>query len=233
MVGTARTYHRDMSSTEAVAPHDPRTPLLLDVFGVRAVLLPPSALLGSELVGAPPLSNDPIAYERPDGIVLEHPSALPPAFVAYRWRPSGGQKESLLAMALRTSRQARDEPVIETSDAVPSGPPRPATPARIVSRSDTSVTVDVRAQARGQLVLLDAFYPGWRAEVDGDPTPIRPANGAFRAVAVGPGRHEVRFNYRPTSVMVGGAISIAGLAVLVAGLLLFRRTGTPLRARST
>jgi hypothetical protein len=221
------------ASTEAVAPQNPRTPMLLDVFGVRSVLLPPSALSGSELVGIPPLRRDPIAYARRDGVVLEHPSALPPAFVAYRWRPSPGRDESLATVAMGTSRQARDDPVIETSGAAPGGPPRPATPARIVSRSDTSVTVDVRAHARGQLVLLDAFYPGWRAEVDGRPTPIRPANVAFRAVVVGPGRHEVRFTYRPASVVVGGAISITALAVLAACLLFLWRRGTRDTVRSS
>jgi hypothetical protein len=211
------------ASTEAVAPQNPRTPLLLDVFGVQAVLLAPSALRDSELVGAPSLRNDPIAYARQDGVVLEHPSALPPAFVAYSWRPSSGPDESVAMMAFGTSRQARDEPVIETPEAAPSGAARPASPARVVSRSDTEVTVEVRARAAGQLVLLDAFYPGWRAEVDGRSTPIRAANGAFRAVAVEPGRHEVRFSYRPASVVVGGAISIAAMAILVTGLLLSRR----------
>jgi Bacterial membrane protein YfhO len=210
------------ASTEAVDPQNPRTPQLLDVFGVRAVLLDPSALRGSELVGVPPLRDDPIAFAGPGGVVVENPSALPPAFVTYRWRSSSGLSESLLLTAVRSSRQARDEPVIETSDPSPAGPPPAATPAHVVSRSDTSVTVEVRARARGQLVLLDAFYPGWRAEVDGRSTPIRPANGAFRAVAVGPGRHKVHFSYRPASVIAGGVISLVALGVLVVCLLLFR-----------
>jgi hypothetical protein len=115
-------------ATEAVAPEDPRTPELLDVFGVRAVLLPPSALRGSELVGAPSLRGSPIAYAGPGGVVAERPSALPPAFVAYRWRKSSSLDESLLRVASRTARQARDAPVIETADAPPRGPPLAATP---------------------------------------------------------------------------------------------------------
>jgi uncharacterized membrane protein YfhO len=83
------------------------------------------------------------------------------------------------------------------------------------------VTLDGRARAPGRLVLLDTLYPGWRREVDGRSTPIRPVDGAFRAFAVGPGRHEVRFTYRPASV-VGGAISLTALAVVAACLLLGR-----------
>jgi hypothetical protein len=217
-------------STLAVVPQDRRTPRLLDLFGVRAVLLDRSALRGTELIGAPPLQYDPIAYNGAGGVVLEHRSALPPAFVAYRWRRSANLNESLLHLALGTSSQAREDPVIET-DALPTGPPLPATPARVVARSDTSVTVAVRARAPGQLVLLDTFYPRWRAEVDGRDSPIRAANGAFRAVAVTAGRHEVRFFYRPASVLMGGAISIFALVVLMACVVLTRskrrRPGRP------
>jgi hypothetical protein len=205
-----------------VVPTDERTPKLLDVFGVRALLLDPAALQGSELVGAPPLRDDPVVYAGPGGVVLEHPSAFPPAFVAYDWRASPDLTASLLHVGLGTVRQARDEPAIETDDRPPNGQSPPATPARVVSRTDTSVTVEVRARARGQLVLLDTFYPGWRAEVDGRSTPIRPANAAFRAVAVPPGRHEVRFSYRPGSVIAGGAISLAAGAAILACLVVPR-----------
>jgi uncharacterized membrane protein YfhO len=82
------------------------------------------------------------------------------------------------------------------------------------------VTLDVRARAPGQLVLLDTFYPGWHADVDGRAMPIRPADGAFRAVAVDAGRHHVRFYYRPASVLAGGVISIVGAVALAAFLLI-------------
>jgi hypothetical protein len=69
-------------------------------------------------------------------------------------------------------------------------------------------------------VLLDTFYPGWRAQVDGSATPIRPADAAFRAIAVTAGHHVVRFYYRPTSVIVGGGISIVALLAIIACLVL-------------
>ncbi len=86
----------------------------------------------------------------------------------------------------------------------------------MVENSDTEVRVAVSARAPGRLVLLDTFYPGWKAEVNGRETEIRPANAAFRAVAVPAGRSEVRFRYRPASAVVGGAVSVVSLLVLVA-----------------
>ena len=94
--------------------------------------------------------------------------------------------------------------MIETAAKPPTAALGAATPARVVSRTDTEVRLDVQAKAAGHVVLLDTFYPGWHAEVDGRERPIRAADLAFRAVAVPPGRHTVRFFYRPTSVIAGG-----------------------------
>jgi Bacterial membrane protein YfhO len=200
----------------AVDPDSPRTPVLLDVFGVRAAL--------HDRVTRPALTRSQageqrIAYAGPGGVVVERRTALPPAFVAYAWRPSANLEESLVHMGLSTTDQARDQPVIEGAGPAPAGRPPAATPAKVVSRSDTEVVLEVRARTAGHLVLLDTFYPGWRAEVDGRDADIRPANAAFRAIEVRPGRHEVRFSYRPASVIAGGAISIAALAALALFLL--------------
>jgi hypothetical protein len=223
--------------TVAVVPDSGETKRLLDAFGVRAALLDRSRLTDAGDISARGFTGDRVAYAGPGGVVVQRRSPLPPAFVAYNWRTSGNLDESLLHMALSSAEQMKDAPVIETTDAAP-GSRVPATPARVVSRSDTEVTVEVRARARGQLVLLDSFYPGWRAEVDGRETPIRPANAAFRAVAVNAGRHEVRFSYRPASVIAGGAISVAAIALMAVALLLGRgrrgrRDAQPRRNPST
>ena len=133
------------ASTEAVAPTEARTPHLLDTFGVRAVLV-------DRRVGVPPLRADRIAYDGPGGFVLEHRTALPPAFVAYGWRPVPSVEAGLFGVAGGTTAQARDTPVIETSDAPPPGEPPAATPARVTERTDTSVTLDVEARRAGRLV---------------------------------------------------------------------------------
>jgi len=49
------------------------------------------------------------------------------------------------------------------------------------------------------LVLHDIYYPGWRAIIDGTPTPIYRANILFRAIEMPKGKHTVRFEYAPFS----------------------------------
>jgi hypothetical protein len=101
----------------------------------------------------------------------------------------------------------------------------PVLNSQSLALQDTPNRVTIRASldAPGYLVLADTWYPGWRATVDGEPTDSLRANHAFRAVWLEAGEHTVEMVYRPTSVLVGGVISLAALALLAVGLLLTRR----------
>jgi membrane protein YfhO len=81
-----------------------------------------------------------------------------------------------------------------------------------------AVGLQVSAAAAGWVVLTDNYYPGWSAELDGKPVPIRLANYLFRAVEVPAGEHRLRFRYSPRTFRIGGAISAGFLliAILVA-----------------
>jgi uncharacterized membrane protein YfhO len=70
------------------------------------------------------------------------------------------------------------------------------------------------------VVIADTYYPGWRAWVDGAPSPIYPANLSFRAVAVAAGVHVIDLRYQPTAFSYGAALS--SLTVLACILLLRR-----------
>ncbi len=78
-----------------------------------------------------------------------------------------------------------------------------------------SVTLAVESDQPGYLVLADAYYPGWRATLDGQPVPIHRANYAFRAVYVPAGQHTVRFLFNPLIWWVGLGTSGVTLVVLV------------------
>jgi hypothetical protein len=205
--------------TTIVDPASPGSPRLLDLFAVQAFV-----------AGAPEFPSLPVRYQGSGGVVMSNPTALPRAFAAYGWRQSASLEESLDLTARRAARRSRDEPAIETSEPSPPGRPRPASTAQIVEDTDTTVTVDLEASEPGHLVLLDSYYPGWRAEVDGRDAEISPAMGAFRAVKVPSGDHRVRFRYRPASVYVGGAITLVTLALLATIFVLSRRGAAHARA---
>jgi hypothetical protein len=77
------------------------------------------------------------------------------------------------------------------------------------------------------LKLTDAFYPGWNAEIDGVSADIRQVDGLFRGVFLEPGAHRIIFEYRPWSVQIGSALSVAGILVWL--LLFFRSWAANMR----
>ena len=79
-------------------------------------------------------------------------------------------------------------------------------------------------------MLSDAFYPGWRAYVDGVEQPILRGNLMFRVVQVPEGQHDVVFRFEPTSVLLGLRISLVAVAVAL-GLLIGSLLG-PIRRPS-
>ena len=76
-------------------------------------------------------------------------------------------------------------------------------------------------------MLNDTNYPGWRAYVDGRPTPIVAADYLFRGVVIPAGNSVVEFSYEPTSLRIGFAISLA--AAIILGVLVMRRSVTALK----
>src|SRR5262249_39260304 len=82
-------------------------------------------------------------------------------------------------------------------NAPPAQPARPPGRARILSYANTEVLVEADSPAGGWVVLNDLWHPWWFVEMDGKPAEILRANVLFRAVAAPPGRHLLRFVFRP------------------------------------
>src|SRR5690606_7186031 len=59
------------------------------------------------------------------------------------------------------------------------------------------LSFSIDAPADGLVVVNEAYYPGWRATVDGRATPIYRANALVRAVWVGAGPHVIEMRFRP------------------------------------
>ena len=83
----------------------------------------------------------------------------------------------------------------------------------ISNYSPTEVVVEVKASVPKLLFLSDTYEKGWKATIDGLPTPVYRADYAFRAVGVPAGEHIVRFVYDPPSVRIG--LLIAGLITMI------------------
>jgi hypothetical protein len=198
---------------------------LLDLAGVRVIAVPP---------GGRAVEKGLVAFVRDAGLVArqaagefalyENPAVVPRAYVVYRTRRAPA-RDALLAALSRADFDPLAESYVDDDVAVvsdPAAPPR-GSAARIVRDGETEVEVDAILTAPGLVVLADAYYPGWRATVDGAHAPIVATNHLFRGVPVPAGAHRVRFAYRPASVAAGAAASIGGWLGIAALTVAWRR----------
>jgi hypothetical protein len=94
-----------------------------------------------------------------------------------------------------------------------SGGPRDPTEKVVVSHTPQRVELTATLRRPGLVILADAYYPGWRLQIDGKDAPILRANRMMRAAGVAAGTHRLVYWYDPTSFWIGSRLSASGLAV--------------------
>jgi hypothetical protein len=160
--------------------------------------------------------------------VYENLDLLPRAFVASEARLAADEEDALSQLAAPDFDPTRQVILSQGSEeSVESGP---AT-VELLRYDPECVELSVTLGSPGHLVLSDAYYPGWRAEIDGQPATIQQADLYFRAVALDAGVHRVVFYYRPLIVRLGLALtlgSVAGwtVAVVIAARRIGRKSPT-------
>jgi hypothetical protein len=106
----------------------------------------------------------------------------------------------------------RPDPPADSSDVTAGA--QPAT-AVITRETGSELIVDADAPRNGYLLLADTYYPGWTAEVDGQPTTLYRADVSIRGIRLPKGRHQVRFAYDPPRFFAGLWISLSAVATLL------------------
>ena len=96
-------------------------------------------------------------------------------------------------------------------EAEPAGPIAAERIAILPDRLEATVV----APADGWAVILDPWFPGWSATLDGASVPIVRADFAFMAVRVAAGRHALTLTYRNEEVRRGAIVSAATAALLL------------------
>jgi len=90
-----------------------------------------------------------------------------------------------------------------------------------VRRSPNRLVLDVTLDRSGFLVLSQVWYPGWQAEVDGQPEVLYRVDGVLSGLHLESGSHIVTFVYRPPILGWGIGGSLVGLTTCL--VLLARR----------
>jgi hypothetical protein len=93
-------------------------------------------------------------------------------------------------------------------------------PAPVTMQARSARIVQLQADAGlapAFLVYSGTAYPGWKATIDGQPTPVYRTDGALLGVYLPPGKHVVRLMYSPAAFRIGLYLSLVACAILAAG----------------
>ncbi len=194
---------RPLLVMRAAEPQGFQSPLL-DMLGARYMQTPAVPAVDADIVGNALVVPQKRAGPLPRAYVASHVLSVP-------------TKAAALAAISDPAFDPAATAFVESGHPVPEGRPGALQAARIVEYGPQRVVIETpAADAPGLLVLSDAYYPGWRAEIDGRAADILPTNVALRGVLLTGGPHRVVFQYDPLSFKIGLAVTTLALALLTA-----------------
>lgn len=85
---------------------------------------------------------------------------------------------------------------------------------QVVREEPNRLTLDADVEAAALLVVSEIYYPGWVAEVDGQPADIQQTNYLLRGVFLDPGKHRIVMRYTAPAAKQGLLVSLFSLITL-------------------
>ena len=84
---------------------------------------------------------------------------------------------------------------------------------KILNYSPNRIEMEATTDQKRILVILDSFYPDWRAAVDGKDVPVIGANYVYKAIQLPIGHHKISVYYQPKSFFRGLYLSLGTVLV--------------------
>ena len=146
-------------------------------------------------------------------VVNDHPA--PRVYLVYSASPPMAYSDILAK--LKTGHRIHQTALVETplSTELPSRDSIPLSAVSIRSFEPDSLLLDVESKEDGLLVLAEAWYPGWKAQINGKVCDAIPVNGWMRAYPVPAGRYTVAVYFRQNYLSAGAAITVIAAVTLV------------------
>jgi hypothetical protein len=161
-----------------------------------------------------------IGLDRETGRLLTHPNPSPRAYLSFA--ALGPMPLEEVLGRLTNGHAIHQVSLLENGLKEPLPEQGPAATAVAIGRfANNRIELEFTCPRPALLVLAEAAYPGWEAEVNGDWRETLTVNHWMRAVEVPAGANRVVFRYRERRLAVGLGISLTAGGLL---LLTFRRT---------
>jgi hypothetical protein len=163
----------------------------------------------------------------PGNELFENRGAFPRFFLVHQVRMVGSLEE---ARDLIRGHQVnlRETATVEKPIDLPldRGEARAYDQVTTVHYEPNSVELSTQTSLTSMLVLSETNYPGWKAWLDDQPTPIIPTDIALRGIVVPAGAHRVRMEFRPLILTISLGISLATAILLAFCAFVYRRSAS-------
>ncbi len=98
-------------------------------------------------------------------------------------------------------------------------------PLKITDYEPNSLEIEVNNTDKGFLVLLDTWYPGWKAYIGSEEVPVKRAYYIMRGVEITSSIGNIRFNFEPRLLTVGAVVTtITILATIIIIFVVIRKS---------
>jgi len=173
---------------------------VLDLLGVRYVIANS---------GVPARPGLPLAVDFGDLSIFARPTVVPRDLVVFNASSAADDTAALARMGEPSFDPAR-EVVLSAPAGLAGGEPIAVEPD---TRTPTRWHARVTLPAAGFLLQREAWYPGWRARIDGVETPIQRADVLYRGVLLDAGTHDVEIYFESASFQRGLWLTVTGLGL--------------------
>lgn len=199
---------------------------LLDLINVRYYLtLKQDDMNNPDINGDVPARFDnsrfELAFEDKTTVVMESKSVLPRAFMVYDWEIIEDGNETI-DMLLDPGFDFTQKAVLSRDPGIARSEEKVDSSVSYTSYGGQESLIAVETEKSGILFVSDAWFPGWKAYVDGNLSEIIRANYAFRGISVPAGEHEVLLRYEPESYKSGVLVSAIAFMSIIPIYLLFK-----------
>src|SRR5262249_5718800 len=151
--------------------------------------------------------------------IYYNPHALPRIWMCYKLRFARNDAEALTLLE-NGEINIREEVILSQQLPGPLIDSDNAPSCRTIAASLLSPNIyraTVETSRPGVLVLNDAYFPGWKAYIDGEEAIVLRVNYLLKGVFVPEGVHEVALRYEPASFRIGAIISEVMVGVVLLG----------------
>ncbi len=147
--------------------------------------------------------------------LYEFADTLPLVYAVYRWKEITSAEERLAYLKGPEFKPFEEAVVEYSAELLKPSDDYTYSPAEIVSLSPKSIEAHVDLVSDGVIVFRSAFYPRWKAELDGRKAELLPVNHAFSGIYAAKGSHEVKFYYDESGHRAAEGVAAGALILLV------------------